>query len=318
MSMLNIHQEALQSRNIPFHELLQSYSSLDGKIYIFVEGKDDLSFYRYAFRSELPHGWPIQLIPVKGKRNVLFLYEQLDWTVFAKKKVLFLVDKDLSDYISEQIPKDINIYSTDYYSIENTVASEDTLLLALEEIYSISLSPIERKKILNCFNQMSSQFYSMVMPIMAWVIAWRQGNKSVQLGNLHINKYVKISSGKFIWANSCANELKLRESLSHDLQLSCRGSITKQKYILKLLKDHNPKSYIRGKYDRWCFVKILKHITENINLFSSHITRTPAFHVEVSDKNAIQILGPRSTIPDSLVIFIKNTAAEYIVNLSQQ
>jgi hypothetical protein len=61
MSMLSIHKDAIESHRSLFHEFLSQYNKTEKRIYGFVEGKEDPSFYRGAIEHYIPEDWDIDL-----------------------------------------------------------------------------------------------------------------------------------------------------------------------------------------------------------------------------------------------------------------
>lgn len=283
--------------------------------------KDEKTYHITDMHLEclLPNAWPYHLIYVRGKGNVLHLHNLINWEMHDKRRILFMVDRDLSGYLNEDMNEDINIYTTDFYSIENSIINVEMLLFVLEDIYGITLQSLEAEKVFESFTEMTRQFYSLIMPIMAWIIAWRMKKLPIQLNDIQIKKYITLRNGSFSWHSKILDQNELRDNLSTDLNTSCSGHLTRQKNVLKLLRNEsNPKSFTRGKWEMWCFIKILKHIRENINAYSDRYTRPPSHNLEISDTNALQVLGPRASSPKSLKYFLHNSALQFIAEYSSQ
>ena len=126
MSILGVHAEALGSELTVYHEFLTRYKKTAMCVYGFVEGKDDPSFYRGAIEHMLPKEWTVDLWSVGNKDKVIQLYADFDWVRFPKNRVVFFIDRDLSEFLKETLPVQNNVYITDKYSIENDIVSRDT------------------------------------------------------------------------------------------------------------------------------------------------------------------------------------------------
>jgi hypothetical protein len=56
MSMLHVHQSAVMAPTVAMHEFLGLFQAKQATVYIFVEGKDDPSFYKTHVDAYLPSG----------------------------------------------------------------------------------------------------------------------------------------------------------------------------------------------------------------------------------------------------------------------
>src|SRR3989339_1789666 len=175
MNMMNIHKEAVETENPVYHEFLCRFSKNKKCVYGFVEGKEDISYYRGFIEHMIPHNWMVELWPVRNKDYVKKLHSIFDWTRFSRKQIAFFIDKDLSLFLNEDIHKKQNIYTTDNYSIENDIVTPCTLDRVLTEIYNLTnLSKEEKDNILNAFEKELNSFAEAMIPVMSWIIYWRK------------------------------------------------------------------------------------------------------------------------------------------------
>ncbi len=134
MSMLRLHQEALERGSAGYHQFLARYSRTAKVVYGFVEGKDDPCYYRGFIEQLLPDDWDVELWPAGNKMKVYGIYSMIGWNRFPKRRICFFVDRDFLGLISEKSVADCNIYVTDDYSIENSLAKRSTCHRILTEV----------------------------------------------------------------------------------------------------------------------------------------------------------------------------------------
>jgi len=117
--MLHLHETALASGNIPYHEFLLYYKATQRVVYGIVEGREDPSYYRGQIEGMLSDDWKVKLICAGSKTKVLKVFVDIDWSRFPKKRVCFFVDRDLSEFLSPQQHSGQNLFVTDNYSIDS-------------------------------------------------------------------------------------------------------------------------------------------------------------------------------------------------------
>ena len=119
MNQVEELREELKEYTVAFTQLIGEYASkTNNQIFCLVEGKDDPAFYRYQAEKCLSTDYRISWIKCSGKKQVKATYDLIDWNTYSKDRILFFMDRDLSDYVvDENIVRDVNVYITDYYSI---------------------------------------------------------------------------------------------------------------------------------------------------------------------------------------------------------
>ena len=273
---------------------LQKYAPTSNDFYAFVEGKTDIAYYGHCFNN-IPK--KIEIIQVEkvadkgGKENVLKLYNEMDWNVFKKNKVLFFVDRDLSEIVKENIPTDVNVYITDGYSIENSITSEHTCRRLLREIFMRDAEKSEINNILTKFTQAEQSFCKHMSLTMANIIFWKKDCNGVKANYNNIKL-----KGLYEFADCKINQIIDDEEYQ---KLIYKHANVDYKYYNKeavhknhqefIDKKHHYK-YIRGKYIMWFFWMFCKTASKSRTMdeheFRDHATT-------------------RAVIPDSLKSFIE-------------
>lgn len=312
MNLLETLDKAITSPAYSYIKLLSQYKKKDDTIFCFVEGQEDISFYNNYLERYFEN--EIKYIVCNGKGNVIDNYTNLNWTFYDKKRVLFFIDKDFDDYIKEEILTDENIFTTDYYSIENYLVDEIVLRKFIIDNCHIN-DEIIINELITDFNQKHCNFTSHLTKISAWMIFCRKHRYAVNFNDINLSDLFKINrDGNFI-------KIKLNEFESH-FDYIC--SKTKTKYFdLKEIKtiydelvtETNKKKFLRGKYELFFMFIFIKHITDSIIPKLSKTVKEhnrnhqkklirPKVTIQVKEENIFQVLCNKVKEPISLKRFI--------------
>ncbi|MBF0564775.1 MAG: DUF4435 domain-containing protein [Nitrospirae bacterium] len=319
MNMKDIHDVAKQSERIYRHVFLQKYNKSAKIVYGFVEGKDDPSFYKGIIDNLLlPFEWHIEITIVGNKEKVLNVHKLFDWTRFPKKRIIFFVDRDLSEILKEPIPDEMNIYITDNYSIENDMVNRYTCGRVLEEVCNITeLAHNEKECILSKFDEQLEIFGREMSLIMAWIIYWKRNNLKPELDKIEMNKLFVFNTGQLV---KCSNPIPINNVKTiHEL---CEIDFNSNCDITEALADFNKadgvKRFIRGKYLLWFLVEYVLSIRQSIDRFSSSYKKPPTMTSNLHHKNAIIMIAPRVKAPASLRNFLEDTCIYYAKNVNTE
>ena len=313
MSMLRVHEEASASQASSYHEFLTRYSKLSKVVYGFVEGKDDLSYYQGFVEQILPDEWEVELWPAGNKREVYRIHKDLDWRRFPKKRVCFFVDRDLSELIPEKLAADINIYVTDAYSIENNIVKWGTCRRTLTEICGFSgAEHNDLEKVHNLFEKQLEKFLKAMVPIMAWILAWRRSQENANLNKIDMKALFSFSNGQL---QSKPRPKKYSSPVRYihavcDLQLDPCVDVTSLESELSKGKAY--RRFTRGKYAFWFLVEFCLSVRKNASTFFKSVGTAPKMNVSLSPKNGMTIVGNKSRLPSSLRKFLDDTFCSYI------
>lgn len=320
MNMIKTLSKAIDECPTAYHEFIGKYRRIDKKIYGFVEGKTDPSFYRTYVNTLLPSGWEIDFTLARTKKNVIDVYNSIDWENFPKARVLFFVDRDLSMFISEEIPISENIYITDMYSVENYVVSSKVLRIILDDFSDLGSLPNDIKdEICRSFSEQLRKFQLLMTDVMVWIIVWRRhGQKTknyegVCLNNIKLNKLIQVS------ADNCCYNPKFNSSLAlcHIIHNWCKiHYIPDKEKVFKSVRrefrsNQGEQKFIRGKFLIWFMIKYLNSIF--VSNETDGTVRKPKYSVTWGHPNLLSIIGNQLPIPESLRRFINNTCVRYAI-----
>lgn len=313
MSMLDDHREALENKRGAYHEFLLAYKQGRKCIYGFVEGKTDPSYYANKVHNELPEGWEVDFWHAGGKKNVIKVFERLDWSRFKKGQVLFFFDRDFSPWVSEHLPRAINIYITDYYSIENSLVTKDVCKRVLQDLKGMEkLSGQEMDNVLDIFDTQLQIFHKYTREISIHMIAWHRKGEAPCAENLKMQDLFEFVDGKIKRTYKPKGTSGIAAYMCKKFELNRRGL---KPYIeevgRELDKEPEPKRYIRGKYELWFLLEFCEHISRNPKKYSSKITARSKLTCDLSLKNALCVVGPQVRTSKSLKDFLSRTAVRF-------
>ena len=302
---MTIKEQLVKDReqaNVAFLKLKQKYNSLDQKIYLIVEGRDDVAYYtcisvRYCKFANS------EIICAKNRKNVIRTYEATDWSIFSKDRVFFFVDRDLSDFTGENTPSSPNVYITDDYSIENSLFTEELFFTTLRVFCDLNDLNDTETGVLSClFHKAKDAHARAFLPIMSWILYWRMNKMPCNLNNINSGEFYHIKQGVFeLKSRYCADgaiESAIHTScqveyIPHDItpfsnSINSHGGISK---------------WIRGKYVRAFFVKFLNSIIESLPEILPGRSKTTSI-ITFGQGNILPLLCGYMITPNSLESFL--------------
>lgn len=309
MGMKDVLKEAQNDVNDLGHIFKTKFQKNAKIIYLIVEGKDDITYYKHCFENFIPEDWEIIAIPASCdnsssgcKKKLIKFYNKLDWRKFKKEQIVILTDRDLSDIINENIPKSKNIYVTDGYSIENSIVNDKTFYRTLTELCCFDeFDETSKIKLLHLFNMQLNKFCNDMINVMSWIIHWQKNNFNPKLQNIKVKNLFRITSNTVEFIPVNINEFVHKQcNLPYDNSISIEET--------KNLISQNPNKYTRGKYLFDFFKYYCETIIEDYNKISNiRFSRTGrAVKLDFLD------IAHVSKCPKSLKEFINNTILKYI------
>lgn len=306
-----ITKESLQVAQATINEVTlkikQSYSSSPTaqQIFLVVEGKDDIPYYGTRADEYIPEGWKVTLIPAQNRKKAVETYRTLDWTIYAKNRILFFIDRDLSDYTKEDTPNDSNVYVTTRYAIENELCTVDTYVKALKYYCDlVDISEADEAKLIEFYNSCWAEFSVIVEPIMAQILYWKENNIKSNYANYKMQNVIEIKNGTLqLNPNLLTEEDVLQDLFRQSNVPYIPTDISMYKDLLN--EKHTPEEYIRGKFVVAFFVKTLIYTTKySIDIIPSR--KKAKDSLGLGYENAILKLCGIMKTPETLVTFFKD------------
>lgn len=311
--MIEIHTEALDSRVASYHEFLVRYSESAKVVYGFVEGKQDPAFYRGFIDLMLPDDWQVELWAAGNKERVYEIHRLMSWRKFSKKRVCFFVDKDLSEIIPENLPKDSNIYVTSGYSIENDVVKKDVCARVLVELFGFSaVDHAELEKVKVIFDSELDKFCMFLIPVMAWIVAWKRNGKRPSLNDILMRDLFSFSATSIQQVAKPKGHPDMVAYIHSQCNIALDATVDIAPTELLLASKSNYRLFARGKYVFWFLIEFCHAVHKNGPILFSGVKSIPKLSLTISHMNAMAVVGPRARLPRSLEKFLKETFLAFI------
>jgi len=291
--------EEASSDIVALHQFRILYDPANGALHFFFEGEEDSLFYMPEARR-YTSGRTSHVYDCGGKRNVIEVRESVKSEGYDTSRCLFFVDRDYDDYLNTQVIIDENTYITDYYSIENHVATPQSGSILVEDVVRISRADPEFARIDKSVSVNYEKFYREIRPLTAWILAAKQCGCSPNLQNTNgLKGIVTMSDDGPSLTHSGFTEFK-RRVVSNGREPSL-ASVIKWRRILDL---SSAKRWVRGKYDMW-FLQVvlltaLQETTDRRKNAGGRAVRIPS---SLREGRIFEVLGGRIAIPNSLQAF---------------
>jgi Protein of unknown function (DUF4435) len=288
MSDVEALKKAAYSSNYTYLKILQKYKFDSEELHYVFEGFEDHSFY-FNFLSTLCPNYCTYIS--HGKKQSIELYQKLDWAKYDKEKILIFIDRDYGRILEENIPTDVNIYETTYYSIENYIADEAILRRLISEI-----APIVAK-----YSVQLDRFLDHIKPVIAWILIVRNHNLKANLNSIDLGKLYGIDQNLFFFQKKI-NKLAYLERVTQTVTPEVPFSVFKSWY-LNIAEQSSYKLYLRGKFEMWFLLTFFNNLSEFLQSNFGHDSKQKTY---VNASNAIEIIGPRTSLPIRLHEFLQN------------
>ena len=305
-----------KGRTVPLAQFLSDYKN-DVKIcYGFVEGKDDPSYYRRVINNKISSDCRVVLYPLGGKEIVKAMYDEIHKRDLPNERIVYFMDRDLSNVIKDDnIIIDPHVYITDNYSIENDMLNSDTLEFVMQELLGFCTMPMgDIEKVKKLYNEQLLDFETKMLPIMANIIVWKRKRiKPANYSQLKINKLFKVKDGSL---SQIGKDDEIIKKLYQDSQADySKYSKTDADNVIREIQDASlVHQIVRGKYLSVFFIMFCNSLyKEYANMGISAPTHNGR---ELSDRDIMETIAPRASVPQSLKQFIERTIVNYFNNLA--
>jgi hypothetical protein len=294
-----------------FHQfMLLVGSNSPDSYFLFFEGADDPAFY-IGFILPRLHNRQYHEFVCNGRSGVIKVNELCSRDGRAFDRTLYFIDKDHSDLINPNEVLPSRLFQTDFYSFENYLVCQQTFRRFWSERLHLQSCDSRFDSYLELYNKLHQSFRKRMLFLMAIVLIGRGIDKhpvaKLNLNNVKMDKVLSIdlSSGRVRWApNGGINFLAASNMIASGSAV--RGDAIRS-VVRKHLCSHQPKFYIRGKFELWFFVRFLCQVTNQLsNRRSASINGQPrATPGEViSHASAIDSLCALAPIPERLDSFL--------------
>jgi hypothetical protein len=297
---------ALNSPAVILHNFLLELKVRNKIVHAFFEGKTDESFYGTFIRGMIDEDYKLKTYICGNKDGVHYQFNRLRNTELGNNISVYFTDKDIEDIIP--FPRDVHskIYVTDFYSVENYIVSDVMLEQVWAEIFrqtsGNNASKLIKAKFATCLND----FHEFMLLIMAWILYHRRNIEKLTKISLNLD-CIKLKDAYII-----NDELDFIFTMNEDdiinlisLQTGCATSLKSfnknKKTLIAELRKHPMKNIVRGHFEMEFFIYFIGRAKNALN---KALGKALKVHLELTDANSIDVLGPRVQIPNSLNVFL--------------
>jgi len=314
MNFKDILENAGEIPETAYIKFLHQYKKRGKTIHLFFEGQEDQSFYISHVENIFPREYELFYYLCDGKSNVEQNYNDINWFVFSKNRILFFIDKDFDDIIETRKISDENIFETKYYSIENYFVTSECYARFLKEICGIKTAAVI-KELLDQFDSQLSLFHKSIRLTIAWIIFCRKNRHNINLNDIDLSKLFEINN-QLEFKRCLSKPYKsIFEYLFDTTKCSHFDSNEIFKINRRLRSISEPKNYVRGKYEFWFMFSFYKKTMDSLIPFLNeeikkrntlNKTKIPKYkvHIELKETNICEIMGPRVRMPIELSDFL--------------
>lgn len=313
MSLLNRLRDSRESTATAFDRFIRNREK--HIIHLFVEGQDDVYFYNHLVNRHLtsPNEATVYPYPCGGKHQVIETHhriqgwETLNAAISTHEQKLFFVDRDLQDILPKDYESDISadIHVIAWYSIENYLVTAQMLKSVLMTIATPPYELTWIEAITELFEENLQIFHKTMIPLMGWIVYLRQNTKDdFDLDTIRIDELYTIHEDGRVRPRISETDLENAQhphwaklastigiSLPDQFDADFRYTAIVQQHNLD---KHNPKRYIRGKFE----MRFFKH-------WISMVERFLLDKISLSGKISVETLSPLVVpIPSDIKVYL--------------
>lgn len=296
-SFLDTLKDAPKSSRAKVNVFLTSFNPNGKSIGIFLEGRDDPSFFRvHVSKKAKQANLDVTTTFLKGKKDVLEAWQYLEERFPDNPRLMFFVDKDHDDLISatEGTTTQGSLFVTTHYSIENFLVSEDAMAVILTDIWGLDSSSGAIEPVCRAFKKFQQAYRIVFLPWMAWLLAARRSGAKAQTDN--------IGSSIFTVNANYEPILNWNPDMPTHLVRDCKVETPPDVAAIDLatseLQTLPTKVWLRGKQELWCLLAFLNRLEQEVkddtNLKNLNIRS------RINSGNAVELLAPRLPCPTDL------------------
>lgn len=254
-------------------------------------------------------GCTICVISAGNRSKVVETYKKLDWRIYSKSKVFFVIDRDLSDYTGEDTPADDNVYVTDNYSIENDICTRTNYIRVIKYLAQLNdIDEVDEAELLSFYDDTERQFYSIAIPIMSLILYWKLNGIKANYANINFNNIFQLNNHSIKIKPTFNSFEEVQKYVSEKSQITYDDSIDLEPYKATLQETHKPIHFIRGKYLSCFFSTILNYTVEHSKEILSS-KKEGKLSMTIGNKDLIVKLSGYIEVPNSLHLFFQKLAS---------
>jgi hypothetical protein len=300
MSFAERLRQSRSSSTAALHKFLTTYDPNDNRVYAFVEGVPDRAFYQPLIESFVKNQKRVYVHSCEGKKNVYEAFSRITGKFPECQNILFFVDKDLDDLIGCDWPSDPRIFVTDVYSIENYLVSKDSARRYLFDFVKLSRTDLD--PVVDELPQRLNEFHEAIVPLMSWIVAMKRAGINVILANIKMSDMFKYDGTRVSRIRAGHSQKALIAITKASKRTTCWRQVRTIKQ--ELLRQADPKRYVRGKFEAWFFMEFIKHAIADLKIVAAESGGSVSVTAPLHDSNFVQLLVPGLVVPTPLKSFL--------------
>jgi hypothetical protein len=288
------------SSQVKVNTFLASFNPNANIVSIFIEGKNDPSFFRINInRINGIEELIVDTIILGCKEDVLNAWEFLGNRFPNNSRLLFFVDKDHDDLkgSSKGVQTIGNLFVTKFYSIENYLVTEASIRAILIDIWGLDSTSGVIEPACQSFQEFQDLYRTIFLPWMAWHIAAQRLGKKPKIKKIPIS-ILEIDAQKrprLMWQPDMASYLAQKCKVSEPI------SPSEIQRVEEILEGLPTKIWLRGKQEIWCMIIFLNEL---VRLVDEDDEITFSIKQKINTGNAVELLSPRLSCPTDLKDFL--------------
>jgi hypothetical protein len=301
MSLIDELRQSRTGRTAVLHEFKTNFDPQAQRIHAFVEGYEDMIFYRSYIEAFVGPEYKVFTYRCGNKDAVYEVFSKICDANSKSRHTLFFVDKDLSDLMPEVWPHDECIHVTEVYSIENYFVSGSVFRRICLELLRVRKVAFNFEPLIRMFELQLDRFHDEVKTIMAWIICVRRAGLRPNVQNIELDSLIEITHECVIGALPARQRnLERMTGIS-----SPRRTWRCVRRTIRELESRHPKHFVRGKFESWFMVVFLQRSIEIVSKLCREVGGSIGLGVNLNVANLIEALVGRLGMPESLYEFLR-------------
>jgi hypothetical protein len=300
---LDMLKAAPKSPKAKLNVFLLSFDPKAKNIGIFLEGRDDPSFFRVHIKKIAEEAnLDVTITVLGGKKDVLYAWRYLEERFPDNPRLMFFVDKDHDDLIgaTEGTTTQGSLFVTTHYSIENFLVSEEAIAVILTDTWGLDSSSGAIEAACQNFTKFQQAYRIAFLPWMAWLLAARRSGTNAQSNNIKFPIFSVNANYEPI--------LKWKpDMLTHLVRVCCEVNDTLPDAAAMALATSEletlpTKVWLRGKQELWCLLAFLNRLEHEVRNDEElkRLKKCPKIRSQINPDNAVEWLAPRLRCPKEL------------------
>lgn len=281
------------------HRFTLLHNSDSNAAIAFVEGLEDKQYLQLELRRR-NGGCDAHFIICDGKSGVFDALAEVEKRYTDAKRVMFFVDKDFDDFVPVTYPSSWRLFTTTVYSVENYLVSDEALKSVLCHMAHMEHDDSRLPMILDQYNRVIRDLALRMRRFIACAICAKRAGVRVTLANVELNRVFAIDE-RFELRISDGFAEALRTMSGIPVGVVGTDDVRRQ---IRSLRVEEWKRWLRGKFERWAFVKYLEVLRRELGGTPVSGTRNFPKAVLVTDGSCFQALAGRVPYPPELTQFL--------------